>query len=100
MEESETKKERDEDLQELQHSSKELQAQVELLQQHLSAAEAQSAGLQQDLHTTRYSPGIRLVFNSCLPVEHPALKSVGASAHAYSLCVWGCCWSHKFVQQW
>lgn len=69
MEESETKKERDEDLQELQHSSQELQAQVELLQQHLSAAEAQSAGLQQDLHATRYSPEIKLVVNPFLPVN-------------------------------
>ena len=69
MEESETKKERDEDLQELQQSSQELQAQVELLQQHLSAAEAQSAGLQQDLHATRYSPEIKLVVNPCLPVK-------------------------------
>ena len=54
IEENESKKERDEDMQELQESSHQLAEQVELLRQQLSASEAHSACLEQDMHTIRY----------------------------------------------
>ncbi len=52
----EGKKERDEDMQELQESSHQLAEQVELLRQQLSASEAHSACLEQEMHTIRYVP--------------------------------------------
>ncbi len=54
MEENESKKESHEDMQELQESSHQLAEQVELLRQQLSASQAHSACLEQEMHTIRY----------------------------------------------
>ena len=56
MEENESKKVRDENMQELQESSHQLAEQVELLRQQLSASQAHSACLEQEMQTIRYVP--------------------------------------------
>ena len=53
MEESEAKKERDAEVQEMQQMSLSLEGEIALLQQKLAASHARSAHLQQELHSTR-----------------------------------------------
>ena len=53
MEESESKKERDEEVQEMQQASLSLEGEIALLQQQLTASKASSAHLQQELHASR-----------------------------------------------
>ena len=70
MEENESRKERDEDMQELQDSSHQLAEQVELLRQQLSASQAHSACLEQEMHSIRYVPSCLGAYIRTVPTSH------------------------------
>ncbi len=105
LEESESKKVQDAELQELHDSSQELESQVEVLQQQLSASQAYSDSLQQDLHASRYALDLPSNFMSglwsqiltvplgsgiCLDVPYELWGFLCAPALplAFSVCLW------------